>query len=107
MPCPTRDISRSAARCTIRSAQTIRARQTTARGQHIASCGSANVIKRGAERLETESLVGANTAGLLFIPADYVAPDRGMLALWRRHLVANAAVRDRDYMVALFHSHFP
>src|SRR5688500_559258 len=30
-----------------------------------------------------------------------------MLALWRRHLVANAAVRDRDYMIALFHSHFP
>lgn len=57
--------------------------------------------------METETLIGTSTAGLLFVPTDYVTPRASLLGLWRRHLIANAAVRGRDYMEALFKSHFP
>ena len=54
-----------------------------------------------------EDLIGTKTAGVLHIPADYMTPRQGLLALWRRHLVTNAAMRNREYMKALFASHFP
>src|SRR5262245_25962066 len=57
--------------------------------------------------MELESALGTATAGVLFFPADYFAPRHGLFALWRRHLVANASVRDRAYIEALFKSHFP
>jgi hypothetical protein len=57
--------------------------------------------------MESERFVGGKTTGLLYVPADYVTPRRGLGGVWRRHLVANAAVRDREYMEALFRSHFP
>jgi hypothetical protein len=56
---------------------------------------------------EYEVLIGPDTVGVLYIPPDYAKPKGGLLALWRRHLVANAGVRNRDYMDALFRSHFP
>ena len=54
-----------------------------------------------------EMLLGGRTAGLLHAPPDYASPRKGLRGLWRRHLVANAAVRDRAYLEALFRSHFP
>ena len=57
--------------------------------------------------MELESSLGAGTAGVLHFPPDYSAPRPGLFAAWRRHLIANAGVRDRDYMEALFRSHFP
>lgn len=51
--------------------------------------------------------VGRDTLGVLYVPDDYRLPRRGLLALWRRHIVANAAVRNREYMESLFNSHFP
>jgi len=57
--------------------------------------------------MQLETLIGRNTLGILYFPADYAHPRKGLLALWRRHLLANAAVRDREYMLALFSSHFP
>jgi hypothetical protein len=56
---------------------------------------------------EIESLIGPNTVGLLYIPSDYAEPRAGLLAVWRRHLVANAEVRSREYMEALFTASFP
>lgn len=57
--------------------------------------------------MQLETLIGRDTLGILYFPADYGRPRKGLLALWRRHLLANAAVRDREYMLALFNSHFP
>ena len=57
--------------------------------------------------MELDALIRGETIGLLHIPADYFSAPQGLTGLWRRHLVANAAVRDRDYMAALFKSHFP
>jgi hypothetical protein len=57
--------------------------------------------------MDLEALIGPKTVGLLLIPADYATPRAGLLALWRRHVVANAGVRDRAYMESLFKSHFP
>lgn len=54
-----------------------------------------------------EDLIGGNIVGLLHHPGDYAAPRPGLRSLWRRHLIANAFVRNREYMVALFKSHFP
>jgi len=54
-----------------------------------------------------EALIRGNTVGLLHIPKDYSSPPPGVAGAWRRHLVANAVVRDREYMMALFNSHFP
>jgi len=57
--------------------------------------------------MEHEALIGPETVGLLHVPSDYVTPRQGLLAIWRRHLVANVGVRSRDYMEALFRTHFP
>jgi hypothetical protein len=57
--------------------------------------------------MEYEALIGSDTVGVLYMPSDYAKPRGGLLALWRRHLVANAGVRNRDYMEALFKRHFP
>ena len=57
--------------------------------------------------MQLQALIGRNTLGVLYFPADYAQRRTGLLALWRRHLLANAAVRDREYMLALFSSHFP
>lgn len=57
--------------------------------------------------MQLETLIGHSTLGILYFPEDYANPRAGILALWRRHLLANAAVRDREYMLALFNSHFP
>jgi hypothetical protein len=54
-----------------------------------------------------DRLIGGKTVGLLYLPPDYAAPRMGWRAIWRRHIVANAAVRDREYMAALFQSRFP
>ena len=57
--------------------------------------------------MELETLLGSRSIGLLYLPGDYAVPRKGFGAVWRRHLVANAGVRDREYMEHLFHSHFP
>ena len=57
--------------------------------------------------MKLEALIGPKTVGLLRNPTDYAVPRMGVFALWRRHLVANAGVRDREYMEALFKSQFP
>lgn len=68
-------------------------------------------MKTGSERerssAEIEPLAGRDTLGVLYMPSDYVAPRRGILALWRRHVVANANVRNREYMESLFRRRFP
>src|SRR5215813_960024 len=56
---------------------------------------------------ECHSLFGSRIVGLLHLRADYVQPRTGLLAVWRRHVVANAEVRPRDYMEALFTASFP
>ena len=57
--------------------------------------------------MKLEALIRGNTVGLLHIPKEYSSPPPGLRGLWRRHLIANAGVRDREYMMALFTSHFP
>src|SRR5262245_12670114 len=52
--------------------------------------------------MELEALIGSNTVGLLYFPPDYTVPRPGLAGAWRRHVLANAAVRDRAYMEALF-----
>src|SRR4051812_25413284 len=56
---------------------------------------------------DLESMIGGKGVGVLYAPGDYAVPKLGLRHLWRRHLVAHAAVRDRDYMEALFRRHFP
>ena len=56
---------------------------------------------------QLETLIGGNTLGILHFPSDYEHPRKGFPALWRRHVLANAAVRDREYMLNLFGEHFP
>ncbi len=64
---------------------------------------------RERDRSPTEigPLAGSDTLGVLYMPSDYVVPRRGILALWRRHVVANANVRNREYMESLFRRCFP
>ena len=57
--------------------------------------------------MNSERLIGPNTVGLLYLPPDYEVPRKGIFAIWRRHVVANAQVRKRDYMKDLFARHFP
>jgi len=57
--------------------------------------------------VDSTTPIGAVALGLLYVPFDYLVPRNGLLALWRRHLVATAAVRTGDYMKALFASRFP
>lgn len=57
--------------------------------------------------MELEGLIRGHTVGLLHIPKDYSSPPPGLGGAWRRHLIANAAARDRTYMTGLFTSHFP
>ena len=58
-------------------------------------------------RVNSTASVAAIAVGVLYVPSDYVVPRKGLLALWRRHLVATAAVRTGDYMKALFADCFP
>ena len=51
--------------------------------------------------------IGGKTVGLLYMPPDYVSPRKGWRGIWRRHVIANAAVRNREYMEKLFESRFP
>lgn len=46
------------------------------------------------------------TVGLLYIPDDYAVRTPGLAHAWRRHVTANAEVRDQAYMTALFSEHF-
>jgi len=57
-------------------------------------------------RVDSTASIGPFTVGLLYVPSDYVVPRKGLLALWRRHLVASAGVRTGDYMRALFTDRF-
>lgn len=57
--------------------------------------------------MQLETLIGHSTLGILYFPEEYANPRKGILATWRRHLLANAAIRDRQYMLTLFNSHFP
>lgn len=60
-----------------------------------------------ADTRNIENLMGRNVVGLLYVPADYLAPPPGLRGAWRRHLMATASVRPRDYMTTLFQSRFP
>lgn len=57
--------------------------------------------------MNIENLISSNTVGLLYMPADYEIPRKGLFALWRRNLVAGAEIRNRDYMKELFKCKFP
>ena len=61
----------------------------------------------GGPEVHSAAAIAPGAVGLLYVPSDYVVPRKGILALWRRHLVASAAVRSADYMKALFASRFP
>lgn len=62
----------------------------------------------GIERrgMEVNNLIGGSVLGLLYIPDDYAAPRGGWFNAWRRHVVANAGPRNRDYMERLFRDRF-
>jgi len=59
--------------------------------------------------LQTVLRGGAKTpiVGVVYRAADYDSPGRERAGAWRRHVLANAALRDAAYMEALFRRHFP
>ena len=57
--------------------------------------------------MQDTGLITGGTTGVLHIPADYATPRRGLSGLWRRHVIANASVRNREYMESLFNARFP
>jgi hypothetical protein len=65
------------------------------------------VWQRGTETWPAGDVAGADTAGVVLVPGEWVAPAPGALALPQptastaRHAAADAAVKRKDFMVCL------